>query len=166
MNRTFLATALVLLGAWVAYLADAAAASPGEHPEHQGNLYLVTGEGGNVAAYVTSEGVVLVDDMFERNADEILGVVRSVTDKPVRYVLNTHQHSDHAGGNARIPPVVEIIAHKNARANMAALKQPGLPRVTFSQETGVFLGGRKCSPPITGAATRAATRSSTFPISR
>ena len=103
----------------------------------------MTGEGGNVAAYVTSEGVVLVDDMFERNADDILGVVRSVTDKPVRYVLNTHQHSDHAGGNARIPPVVEIIAHENARANMAALKQPGLPRVTFSQETAVFLGGKE-----------------------
>ena len=143
MNRTFLAAAVVLLGAWGAYTQTPRPPRPANIQNIRENLYLVTGEGGNVAAYVTSEGVVLVDDMFERNADDILGVVRSVTDKPVRYVLNTHQHSDHAGGNARIPPVVEIIAHQNARANMAALKQPGLPRVTFSQETAVFLGGKE-----------------------
>src|SRR4051812_25177295 len=64
----------------------------------KGELYLISGEGGNVAARVTNEGVVLVDDMFDRNHDEILAQLKTVTNAPLKYVLNTHQHDDHAGG--------------------------------------------------------------------
>ena len=63
---------------------------------------------------------------------------------PVRYVLNTHQHDDHAGGNARMMAgSAEVIAHRNVRVNMAALKQPGQPRVTFTDEMAVTLGGKE-----------------------
>jgi glyoxylase-like metal-dependent hydrolase (beta-lactamase superfamily II) len=115
------------------------------------NLYVISGDGGNVAMRVTAEGVVLVDDMFYRNHDDILAQVRSVTTAPLRYVINTHQHDDHAGGDALMLPIAEVIAHKNARANLVAHRTPyfedtpgtpiGLPRITFSEETSVFLGG-------------------------
>ena len=67
-----------------------------------------------------------------------------MTDKPVKYVLNTHQHGDHTGGNAKMLEAgAEIIAQKNARANMVDGKMPGVPRVSFTDETEVFLGGKE-----------------------
>ena len=51
-------------------------------------LYMISGEGGNVAVYVTTEGVVLMDDMFDRNHADILAQVKSVTDQPIKYVIN------------------------------------------------------------------------------
>jgi glyoxylase-like metal-dependent hydrolase (beta-lactamase superfamily II) len=100
--------------------------------------------GGNIAVYVTNEGVILVDDMFDRNHDEILEKLRTVTDRPIKYVLNTHQHDDHSGGNAKMQAInAEVISHRNARANMALLKMPGLASVTFADELSVYLGGRE-----------------------
>jgi len=108
------------------------------------NLYVVIGSGGNVAVMPTSEGVILVDDKFAQDGPQILAEVKSVSDKPVRYVLNTHQHGDHTGGNAAfLAANAEIIIHKNARANMAKGEMPGIPRVTFNDESQVFLGGRE-----------------------
>ena len=117
------------------------------------NLYLIAGEGGNVALLITSDGAVLVDDMFYRNHDGILAEIKKLTDRPLRYVINTHQHDDHAGGDALMLPIAEVIAHKNVRANLVAHRTPyfedtpgtpiGLPRITFSDETSVFLGGKE-----------------------
>ena len=117
------------------------------------NLYMISGDGGNVAMLVTTEGVILVDDMFYRNHDDILAQIKAVTSQPLRYVINTHQHDDHAGGDGLMLPVAEVIAHKNARANLVAHRTPyfedtpgtpiGLPRITFSRETSVFLGGQE-----------------------
>lgn len=147
MKRTTLASGcagvMALLWAWSASTQTPPAARPVRIQPLKNDLFLIAGQGGNVAAYVTNEGVVLVDDMYERNADDILARVRDVTDKPVKYVLNTHQHEDHAGGNTRMPPAVEIIAHRNVRANLVRLGQPWLPRVTFSQDAQLFLGGRE-----------------------
>ena len=116
----------------------------------KGELYMISGEGGNVAAYVTGEGVVLVDDMFDRNHDDILAAVASVTDEPIVYELNTHQHDDHAGGNLKLLPIADVIAHKNVRANLTNIRQPyyqddpslpiGLPNLVFADEFAVHLG--------------------------
>jgi glyoxylase-like metal-dependent hydrolase (beta-lactamase superfamily II) len=116
------------------------------------DLYLISGEGGNVAMYDTPEGVVLVDDMFYRNHDGILAQVARVSRHPLRYVINTHQHDDHAGGDALMLPIAEVIAHDNVYANLKNLKRPyyedtpgtpiGLPRVTFSDQLRLHLGGR------------------------
>src|SRR5689334_18129425 len=97
------------------------------------SLYVIMGDGGNVAVMPTNEGVILVDDKFERDAQQIMAKVKSVSDKPVKYVLNTHQHGDHTGGNKSLFAAnAEIIIHKNARANMAKAEMPGIPRITFS----------------------------------
>jgi glyoxylase-like metal-dependent hydrolase (beta-lactamase superfamily II) len=118
----------------------------------KGDLYMIAGEGGNVALYATSEGVILVDDMFDRNHADILAQVKAITDRPLKYVINTHQHDDHAGGDFKMLPIAEVIAHKNVRANLTHIKQPyyedtpgtpiGLPRITFTDELDVHLGGK------------------------
>lgn len=109
-------------------------------------LYLLPGfdgnqSGGNVAVRVTSEGVIVVDDKFEDSFEFITGQIRRITDRPIRYVLNTHHHFDHAGSNADFLGVAEVISHANARANIVRNGQPGPPRLVFTRETSVFLGG-------------------------
>lgn len=140
-----------LLVSWAVYSQPARAPRPVTTQHVKGNLYMLSGEGGNVAMLTTRDGVVLVDDMFHRNHDDILAQMKMVTSQPLRYVVNTHQHDDHAGGDALMLPIADVIAHKNVRANLVAHRTPyyedtpgtpiGLPRITFSDETSVFLGG-------------------------
>lgn len=142
------ALSLVLAGGWLTYTQNQPAPPPIGVQNLKDDLYVIgvtKGVGaGNVAVNVTEDGVILVDDMFDRNHDEILEKLKTVTDKPIKYVLNTHQHDDHSGGNARMLAMgVEVIAHRNARANMELLKQPGLPRITFTREMEVHLGGKE-----------------------
>jgi glyoxylase-like metal-dependent hydrolase (beta-lactamase superfamily II) len=146
MNKTivvrFAAAVLATAGLWMMW--SQGQRQPLTMEKVTDNLYVIIGDGGNVAVLPTGEGVLLVDDKFAQDAPEIVAKVKSVSDKPIRYILNTHQHGDHTGGNeAMLAASAEIIAHKNARANMVTLKMPGLPRVTFSDETQVFLGGKE-----------------------
>jgi cyclase len=104
-------------------------------------LYVILGSGGNVGVRVTSEGVILVDDKYPENFAEIQELVAEVTDLPVRYVLNTHHHGDHSGGNVEYIRIAEIIAHQNARDNMIRGDQDAPPRLVFTDETAVYLGG-------------------------
>ncbi len=108
------------------------------------NLYVIIGNGGNVAVMPTNEGVLVVDDKFAQDAPEIMAKIKSISDKPVRYVLNTHQHGDHTGGNdAMLALGAQVLIHKNARDNMLAAKQPGLPQITYADEAQVFLDGKE-----------------------
>ena len=109
-------------------------------------LYVVPGydggvTGGNVAVRVTNDGVILVDNKFPHSFAMITSEVRKVTSLPIRYVLDTHHHGDHAGSNADFMAVAEVISHRNARGNMVRNNQPGAPRVVFGRDTSVFLGG-------------------------
>src|SRR5882724_4103998 len=67
-----------------------------------GNIYMLEGDGGNIAASVGEDGIVIVDDQFAPLAEKIQTALKNlgITDKPVRFVINTHYHGDHAGGNA------------------------------------------------------------------
>jgi len=147
MNRIRLASTFggvfAILCAWSAYTQSRPAPRPASVQKLREDLFMIAGQGGNVAVYVTGEGVLLVDDMYERNADDILAKVRTITDKPLKYVLNTHQHEDHSGGNVRMLPLAEVIAHKNARANLVRLNKSWLPRLTFSEQADVHLGGKE-----------------------
>jgi len=148
MGRAFLVRAsaalLTLVGAWAAYTQAPVTPRPATSLKVKDNLYMISGEGGNVAALITDEGILLVDDMYDRNYAAVMGQVKALSDKPIRYVLNTHQHDDHSGSNAQmLAASVEVIAHKNARINMIALKQPGAPRITFTDEMQVHLGGKE-----------------------
>ena len=148
MNRTLLlrlsAGIVLLAGSWLAYTQNRGAQQASNKLNKiSDDLYEIEGDGGNVAVYITEEGVILVDDKFEYDYNDIVDKVKSVTGQPIRYVLNTHHHGDHTGGNAKFPATTEIIAHVNARKNMIDGKQPGPPRLTFTQEEDVFLGGKE-----------------------
>jgi glyoxylase-like metal-dependent hydrolase (beta-lactamase superfamily II) len=84
------------------------------------NLYVIPGAGGNTTVFVTQGGVVLVDTKLPNNGEAILNQVRTVTDKPVSTIINTHSHPDHIGSNEYFPASVEVIAHENTRKWMAA----------------------------------------------
>ena len=167
------AVAFVLQASWAVYTQTAKPPGPLRTERVKGDLYIVSGEGGNVALYTTSEGVVLVDDMFDRNHADILAQIKSVTSQPLRYVINTHQHDDHAGGDMKMLPIAEVIAHKNVRANLADLKRPyyedtrGRPSAFRALRSRRNLPStsvvRKCRHITLVAGTRAATPSSISP---
>ena len=109
-------------------------------------LYLIPGldggvTGGNVAVRVTNGGVILVDNKFPHSFEMITTEVRKITSLPIKYVLDTHHHADHSGSNADFMAIGEVIAHKNARGNIVRNNQPGAPRIVYSDETSIFLGG-------------------------
>ena len=147
MSRTFLvrvSAAVLFLGAsWVAYTQNQGKQASNKLNKITDDLYEIEGDGGNVAVYITNEGAIVVDDKFEYDFDDIMAKVKSVTNQPVKYVLNTHHHGDHTGSNAKFPSTTEIISTAMARANMIQGKQPGPPRVVFTQESDVFLGGKE-----------------------
>ena len=99
-------------------------------------------EPGDVAMRVTGDGVILVDDKYPDNLVELLALVRSITDEPVRYLLNSHHHGDHVSGNANFQALgVDVIGHRNIRANFLRTSAPGAPTLTFADEAAVHLGG-------------------------
>ena len=141
----------MLGGAWVAYTQNNAK----QPPELKINkvfddLYEIEGDGsGNVAVYITNEGVIMVDDKYERNHDQIMQKVKSVTNQPIKYILSTHYHADHSGGNTHFASEAEIISTRNAHDGIVQHKQSNAPdgmiaaRVTFTDETDIFLGGKE-----------------------
>ena len=154
MDRTHIArlsvTLLFLLYSWIAYTQNQGKQAPQlTINKVKDDLYNIEGDGGNVAVLVTSEGVILVDDKFDQDHDAIVANIKSVTNQPVKYVLSTHHHADHSGGNAMFLPTAEIISTANARTNILEHKQSNAPpgvapaRLVFTQETAVFLGGKE-----------------------
>jgi len=112
-----------------------------------GNVYWIPGAGGNTAAYVTSKGVVLVDTKLANNGQAILDQVRTVTDKPITHIINTHTHGDHNGSNVFFPVSVEIVAHENTAKNMQkmeafqqAANKHGLPDRTYKDRLTLLQG--------------------------
>jgi cyclase len=111
-------------------------------------LYVIPGfdgglSGGNVAVLVTDEGVVIVDNKYEYSYPDIMEQLRKVTDQPVRYVLNTHHHFDHAGSNADFMRDAPVIAHRNVRTNIERNEQSGAPEILYDESATVILGGQE-----------------------
>ena len=109
------------------------------------NLFVITGGGGNTAAFITEGGVVLVDTKLANWGDRIMEKVRSVTDKPVTTIINTHTHGDHVGSNEHFQASVQIVAHENTEANMKRMealkgKPHARPDRTFTDRLTVGSG--------------------------
>jgi glyoxylase-like metal-dependent hydrolase (beta-lactamase superfamily II) len=104
---------------------------------------------GNATAVVTDAGVLLVDDKFAVDHDNMVAVLKTVTTQPVRYVINTHHHLDHTGGNAKLLEMgVPIVSSERARENMSGTPDgmfvganPGFPTMTFRDRATIHLGG-------------------------
>jgi glyoxylase-like metal-dependent hydrolase (beta-lactamase superfamily II) len=98
---------------------------------------------GNATALITSEGVVLVDDKFEVDHNNIVAELKKVTERPIRYVVNTHHHPDHSGGNVKLQQLnAQVVASQAARENMVDGGLPGLPQITFERQAHIYLGGK------------------------
>ncbi len=122
MKRTTILTTIVVTGLAVAVAAQNFP-PVSDAQKVKENLYVIPGEGGNTAVFVTANGVVLVDTKLAKNGQAILAKVKAVTPRPVTTIINTHTHGDHMGSNAEFPASVEIIAHENTRANMAKMPE-------------------------------------------
>jgi glyoxylase-like metal-dependent hydrolase (beta-lactamase superfamily II) len=83
-------------------------------------VYMLAGRGGNIGPFVGEDGAFLIDDQYAPLTDKILAAIAAVTDKPVRFLVNTHWHGDHTGGNENIGKGGTIIvAHDNVRKRLA-----------------------------------------------
>lgn len=123
----------------------------------RGNVYLLRGAGGNIGFSAGPDGIVLVDDQFAPLADRIKATLKAITDKPLRFVINTHYHFDHIDGNADFQKDAPVIAHDNVRKRLESGGTPGnfgsvrqelkpaareaLPILTFSQDVTIHLNG-------------------------
>jgi cyclase len=142
MIRTGLA-ALAAGGLWLALTQQGQQQPPLTVEKLADDLHVIIGSGGNVAVLTTDEGVILVDDKFDRNVPEILEKVKSITSQPVKWIVNTHHHGDHTGGNTTLIKTAGIVGHDNVFVNMVKGKQPGPPQVTFNDKASVRLGGKE-----------------------
>jgi len=119
-----------------------------------GSVYMLTGAGGNIGVSVGEDGIVIVDDQFAPLAPKIKEALKGITDKPVKFVLNTHYHGDHTGGNEVFGREAPIIAQTNVRKRLQnGTKIPGretppapkdaLPIVTFDDKVSVWANGEE-----------------------
>lgn len=122
-----------------------------------GDVYMLQGAGGNIGASVGEDGIVIVDDQYAPLADKIQAALKGITDKPVRFIINTHYHGDHTGGNAYFQKQAPIIAHDNVRKRLETGGAAGnggsvhmdvkpspkeaLPIITFDHDVTVHLNG-------------------------
>ena len=106
------------------------------------SVYCIFGQGGNIGLVVTARHAVLIDDQFEHLVPGLIEAVRTVTEKPIKYLVNTHGHPDHVGGNVVLQKqVTAIIAHANVRRRMVTeqaklepARRGGLPELALGSE--------------------------------
>ena len=99
---------------------------------------------GNTTVLVTNQGLILVDNKFEIDFDNLMAQVRKISNQPVRYVINTHYHGDHSGGNVKMQAQnVQVVASERARRKMVETNQPGAPNVTLENSVRLYLGGKR-----------------------
>lgn len=119
------------------------------------NVYMLTGQGGNIGIYVGETHVFMIDDQFERLSEKLKTAISSLTDKPIAFLFNTHMHGDHSGGNARFnSETVTLVAQDKVRERIQLNLMPKveakemsaedyakmLPEVTFSQDITFYDG--------------------------
>lgn len=110
-----------------------------------GNFYTLVGAGGTIGALVGPDGVFMVDAQFAPLTDKIVAALRQVSDQPIRFLVNTHQHGDHTGGNANLAKMgVTLIARDELRAGLAKIPTTppgGLPLMTYRGSTTFHMNG-------------------------
>lgn len=116
-------------------------------------VYMLVGQGGNIGVSVGEDGVFLIDDQFAPLTPKILKAVRALSNQPLHFVVNTHFHGDHTGGNANLHEEgATIIAHDNVRTRLLEPKRDGssnpkeaLPVITFNDELSLHMNGERVS---------------------
>lgn len=146
MKSRHLLTATLILALSGAAVPALAQFAPPELAIHhvRDNIYMIrSAASGNITVLTSDDGVLLIDSKFAREYDGYMELLRTVTDQPIRYVINTHMHGDHSEGNTRLAQFgPEIIATANARTRMAESIDVGLPNFTFEDHVRLYFGGQ------------------------
>ena len=110
-----------------------------------GNIYMLEGAGGNIGVSVGPDGILLVDDQFAPLAEKIRTALKELGDGPLKFLLNTHFHGDHTGGNVVFGNEAHIIAHANVRKRLQMESPPkeALPVVTFDDSLSIHFNGEE-----------------------
>jgi len=121
-----------------------------------GNVYMLEGSGGNIGVSVGTDGILIVDDQFAPLAEKIRAALKTLGDGKLKFILNTHWHGDHTGGNAQFGREAPIIAHDNVRKRLSteqrselfkqttpASPKEALPVITFDQSLSVHFNGEE-----------------------
>src|SRR4026209_2086308 len=156
MRRAGLLTAIVVAGVTVAGVAaqqrgGGRGAGPrilptGTIEKVKDSLYKIGGAGSNTTVFITAEGVVLVDTKLANNGEAILAQVKTVTDKPVTTIINTHVHPDHNGSNDYFKaarPMIQVVTHENTKKWVVANPKANpawMPDSTFTDKTTLGKG--------------------------
>jgi len=120
----------------------------------KGNIYMLNGTGGNIGVSVGSDGILIVDDKFAPLADKIRAALKGVGGGKLKFILNTHFHGDHTGGNVAFGPEAPIIAHTNVRKRLMIEQTRGgqttppppkeaWPVVTFDHSVSIHFNGEE-----------------------
>jgi glyoxylase-like metal-dependent hydrolase (beta-lactamase superfamily II) len=119
-----------------------------------GNVYVLFGQGGNIGVSAGADGILMIDDQFERLADKIKAALKELGFDRPRFVFNTHWHGDHSGGNPVFGRDSIIVAHENVRKRLSATQNVlgetvkpmaaiGLPMITYGQGLSVHFNGEE-----------------------
>lgn len=138
---------LIVLGGacWVAYSQMGQTPAKLTTVKIANDLYMIHNDivPGNTTALVTDDGILLVDDKFAVDHDNLMVEVKKLSAKPIKYVISTHHHADHTGGNPAMQKMdVKVIASEQARQNMLDAHQPGAPDIAVEHRATVTLGGK------------------------
>lgn len=117
-----------------------------------GNVYMLEGQGGNIGACVGPDGILIIDDQYERMAEKVRAALTALDPGPLEFILNTHYHGDHVGSNEIFGLEATIIAHENVRKRLTVpqqrgerivepLEPSGWPVVTFQDRVNVHFNG-------------------------
>ncbi|HWF11190.1 MAG TPA: MBL fold metallo-hydrolase [Bryobacteraceae bacterium] len=99
----------------------------------QGNVYMIVGAGGNITMQAGKDGVLLVDTMYAGLSDKVLAAIRTVSNQPIRYIINTHVHGDHTGGNEKLAKAGSTIAGGNVVGDIGASASAGATVIAAQQ---------------------------------
>ncbi|MFN0205041.1 MAG: MBL fold metallo-hydrolase [Planctomycetota bacterium] len=112
-----------------------------------GNIYMLEGAGGNIGISAGDDGVLMIDDQFADLEPKIREAIKKLSGKPIKFLLNTHFHGDHTGGNALFGTESSILAHTNVRKRLetgrAPMAKSGLPIITFDESLSVHFNGEE-----------------------
>lgn len=122
-----------------------------------GGFYMLTGPGGNIGVSTGDDGVFVIDDKFARFGEEIIETIKTLSDQPIRFVVNTHYHGDHTGGNTHLKATgATVVAHENVRTRMGltfenklfgrtinAVEPEQWPDLTFSENATFYMNGEE-----------------------
>lgn len=152
MQLKYIFTILMCLTVSLAFSqTDTGKAYQTKFSEVKGNIYMIEGKGGNIGMIYGNDGILLIDDQFEEGVENLLKDIKGISKKPIKYLVNTHHHSDHTGGNALIAKEGAIIfSHNNVRDRIEEeIKSSGdkkidtdiLPVITVSDKMTFHFNG-------------------------